>query len=141
MERKYCKNFIKNIIFVVMISCILNVVIWIAFHGIPIMGIPNIEEVESITIKYNNEQQKEIIKKEEIELLVKSSNILNYKILGKKEGQPVISMIYHLKNGKDVMIEANYTTVWWKGKSYEIKEKDMFINIITVLFSMLTFNF
>ncbi len=134
MERKYCKNFIKNIIFVVMISCILNVVIWIAFHGIPIMGIPNIEEVESITIKYNNEQQKEIIKKEEIELLVKSSNILNYKILGKKEGQPVISMIYHLKNGKDVMIEANYTTVWWKGKSYEIKEKDMFINIITVLF-------
>ena len=43
-------------------------------------------------------------------------------------------MIYHLKNGKDVMIEANYTTVWWKGKSYEIKEKDMFINIITVLF-------
>ena len=74
------------------------------------------------------------IKKEEIELLVKSSNILNYKILGKKEGQPVISMIYHLKNGKDVMIEANYTTVWWKGKSYEIKEKDMFINIITVLF-------
>ncbi|MCI9354879.1 MAG: hypothetical protein HFE58_08815 [Firmicutes bacterium] len=134
MERKYCKNFIKNIIFVVMISCILNVVIWIAFHGIPIMGIPNIEEVESITIKYNNVQQKEIIKKEEIELLVKSSNILNYKILGKKEGQPVISMIYHLKNGKDVMIEANYTTVWWKGKSYEIKEKDMFINIITVLF-------
>ncbi len=117
-----------------MISCILNVVIWIAFHGIPIMGIPNIEEVESITIKYNNVQQKEIIKKEEIELLVKSSNILNYKILGKKEGQPVISMIYHLKNGKDVMIEANYTTVWWKGKSYEIKEKDMFINIITVLF-------
>ncbi len=134
MEQKYCKNFIKNIIFVVMISCILNVVIWIAFHGIPIMGIPNIKEVESITIKYNNEQQKEIIKKEEIELLVKSSNILNYKILGKKEGQPVISMIYHLKNGKDVMIEANYTTVWWKGKSYEIKEKDMFINIITVLF-------
>ncbi len=134
MRRKYCKNFIKNIIFVVMISCILNVVIWIAFHGIPIMGIPNIEEVESITIKYNNVQQKEIIKKEEIELLVKSSNILNYKILGKKEGQPVISMIYHLKNGKDVMIEANYTTVWWKGKSYEIKEKDMFINIITVLF-------
>ena len=134
MEQKYCKNFIKNIIFVVMISCILNVVICIAFHGIPIMGIPNIKEVESITIKYNNEQQKEIIKKEEIELLVKSSNILNYKILGKKEGQPVISMIYHLKNGKDVMIEANYTTVWWKGKSYEIKEKDMFINIITVLF-------
>ena len=134
MEQKYFNNFIKNIIFVVMISCILNVVIWIAFHGIPIMGIPNIEEVESITIKYNNVQQKEIIKKEEIELLVKSSNILNYKILGKKEGQPVISMIYHLKNGKDVMIEANYTTVWWKGKSYEIKEKDMFINIITVLF-------
>ena len=134
MEQKYCKNFIKNIIFVVMISCILNVVIWIAFHGIPIMGIPNIEEVESITIKYNNVQQKEIIKKEEIELLVKSSNILNYKILGKKEEKPVISMIYHLKNGKDVMIEANYTTVWWKGKSYEIKEKDMFINIITVLF-------
>ncbi|NDO47428.1 hypothetical protein [Clostridium sp. MD294] len=134
MERKYCKNFIKNIIFVVIISCVLNVVIWIAFHGIPVVGIPNIEEVESITIKYNNVQQKEIIKKEEIELLVKSSNILNYKILGKKEGQPVISVIYHLKNGKDVMIEANYTTVWWKGKSYEIKEKDMFINIITALF-------
>lgn len=136
MKQKSYKFFSKYTMFIIVVSCVLNGIIWIGFHGIPIIGIPKVEEVESITIYYNDVKQQEIVEKEKIELLIKASNLLNYKFLGKikEKEQPIICVIYHLKSGKDVMIEANYTTVWWKGKSYEIKEKDMFINIITALF-------
>ena len=43
-------------------------------------------------------------------------------------------MTYHLKNGNDVMIKANNTTVWRNEKLYEIKQKDIFVNIVEGIF-------
>lgn len=133
MKQKY---FLKNVILVVLISCVLNTILWIAFHGVPIMSMMKAEEVESITISYCDVQQKEIVEKEEIKLLVKARNLLNYKFFGKIEEkqQPSICVIYHLKNGSDVMLEANNTTVWENKKSHEIKQKEVFVNIVKGLF-------
>ena len=39
-----------------------------------------------------------------------------------------------MKNGNDINIEANNTTVWWHGKPHSIKEKNSFVNIIQGLF-------
>jgi len=52
----------------------------------------------------------------------------------KEEEQPIICMTYHLKNGNDVMIKANNTTVWRNEKLYEIKQKDIFVNIVEGIF-------
>lgn len=136
MKQKRWKDFLRNTMFIIIISCVLNTIIWIAFHGIPIRNIPKAGEVTSITISYHNTQKKEITKREKIELLIKASNLLNYKFLGKVEEkeQPIICVIYHLKNGNDIIVEANNTVVWRNEKSYEIKQKNVFVNIIGGLF-------
>jgi len=88
MKQKSYKFFSKYTIFIIVVSCVLNGIIWIVFHGIPIVGIPKVEEVESITIYYNDVQQQEIVEKEKIELLIKASNLLNYKF-----GRPRLPLI------------------------------------------------
>ncbi len=50
------------------------------------------------------------------------------------EGSPIISITYHMKNGNDINIEANNTTMWWHGKPHTIKEKNVFVDIIQGLF-------
>ena len=133
-QKKTLKFFLWNTLCVILLSCIINSIIWIALHGIPIIGLPKIESVKSVTIVYNATQKIEIIDNENIALLIKSANLLNYKIKGKMEGSPIISITYHMKNGNDINIEANNTTMWWHGKPHTIKEKNVFVDIIQGLF-------
>ena len=39
-----------------------------------------------------------------------------------------------LKDGTDKTISANNTTVWWNGKTYVIKDKEMFVNLTEGIF-------
>ena len=90
--------------------------------------------MESVTIFYGEEKERNIAESEDIDLLVKACNLLNYQLWGEKKGDPELTVVYHLKNGEDVKVEANGTTVWWRGKAYAIKEKDTFVNILQGLF-------
>ena len=49
-EKKGWKFVLWNTLFVIIVSCVLNVVIWILFHGIPLIGLPKKEDVKSVTI-------------------------------------------------------------------------------------------
>ena len=128
------KFFSWNTLWVILISCIVNASVWIGFHGIPLTGLPRKEAVESITLLYNGTEERTVTDKEKVELLVKSANLLNYQLGGETKGSPVITITYFLKNGKSVSIEANATTVWWKGKAYALKETEVFVNVIQGLF-------
>ncbi len=55
-------------------------------------------------------------------------------MLTSNKERPIIVITYHLEDGTDETISANNTTVWWKDKSYVIKEKDIFVNIVKGLF-------
>lgn len=55
-------------------------------------------------------------------------------MLTSNKERPIIVITYHLEDGTDERISANNTTVWWKDKSYVIKEKDIFVNIVKGLF-------
>ena len=133
-EKRTWKFFSWYTFSVVIVSCILNAAIWIALHGIPLTGLPERKDVESVTIVRNGTEEREITDDEDVELLVKAANLLNYRFWGKKEGNSVIVVTYHLKSGADVTIEANSTTMWWKGKTHALKETDIFVNIIQGLF-------
>lgn len=39
-----------------------------------------------------------------------------------------------LKDGTDKIISANNTTVWWNGKTYVTKDKEMFVNLTEEIF-------
>ena len=134
-QQKMTRKFILwNTVCVIIITCIVNAVIWILFHGIPLIGLPKKENVKSVTIIYNETQKREITDNETIELLVKSANLLNYQLWGQTEDSPIIDIIYHLKDGEDIKISANNNTMWWHGKSHTIKETNTFVNIMQGMF-------
>ena len=133
-EKKAWKFFSWTTLFVILASCVLNTVIWFTFHGIPLWGLPQKAEIESVTIVCNGIEKRMITEADKIELLVKSANLLNYQLFGEKGGNPILVVTYHLKNGDNVNLEANGTTVWWHGKAYVIKEVETYVNIIQGLF-------
>ena len=61
-EKKKWKFVLWNTLFVIIVSCVLNIVIWILFHGIPLIGLPKKEDVKSVTIIYNEIQKLQIMK-------------------------------------------------------------------------------
>ena len=118
----------------VLVVCGLNTIIMIKFHGVPLVGLPQAEDVKSISVTQNSSQERDITTEEDIELLVNAANLLNYRLLGETEGSPIITVTYHLKDGDDVTIKANNTSMWWHGKSHPIKKTDVFINIVQGLY-------
>ena len=134
-EKRVWKFFSWNTLVVLVLSCVLNTFVWIAFHGVPVTKIPKKENIKMITITYNSTEKIEIADEANIELLVKSAGLLNHQLFGKKEeGTPVVTLTYETKNGETTTIEANGTTVWQNGKPHSLKEKDSFVNIIEGLF-------
>ncbi len=132
-EKKTWKFFSWGTLWLVIVSCVLNGAIWIGFHGFPLTGVPEKEEVQSVTILYG-EEERTVTGSEDIQLLVNACNLLSYRLLGKGEGEPAITVVYHLKDGGDVKAQANGSTVWWRGKAHAIKQEDLFVNILEGLF-------
>ncbi|MCI8726193.1 MAG: hypothetical protein HFG66_08785 [Hungatella sp.] len=123
-----------NILWSVIITCTLSTILWIGFHGVPLAGLPKKEEVQSITVLCEGAGQREITDDANIELLIKAANLLNYRIGGETDKNPIITVTYHLANGEDITLKANGTTMWWHGKSHSLKEENVFVNIIRGLF-------
>lgn len=132
--KKPAKFFSWMTLWTIVIACVLNGGTWIAFHGVPLIGLPENEEVKSIVLIHSTLGEREVSDEKDISLLVNAANLLNYRFSGETEGEPIIKVIYHLKDGKDITIQANRTTMWWHGKSHPIKETKTFINIIEGLF-------
>lgn len=133
-EITHRKFFSLNTLCIAVVVCVLNAIIWITFHGVPLVGLPQAEDVKSISVTKNSSQEREVTTQEDIKLLVNAAKLLNYRLLGGTEGSPIITVTYHLKDGDDVTIKANNTSMWWHGKSHPIKETDMFINIVQGLY-------
>ena len=133
-EKKHWKFFSWKTLGTVVVIVVIQTIIWVAFHGVPLIGLPQAEDVKSISITQNSSQEREIKTREEIELMINATNLLNYRIFGKKEGSPVMTVTFHLKDGKDVTMKANNTSMWWHGKSHPIKDKSLFINVVDGIF-------
>lgn len=133
-EKKHWKFFSWKTLETIVVVLVIQTIIWVAFHGIPLIGLPQAEDVKSISITQNSSQEREIKTREEIELMINATNLLNYRIFGKKEGSPVMTVTFHLKDGKDVTMKANNTSMWWHGKVHPIKDTSLFINVVDGIF-------
>lgn len=133
-EKKHWKFFSWKTLETIVVVLVIQTIIWVAFHGIPLIGLPQVEDVKSISITQNSSQEREIKTREEIELMINATNLLNYRIFGKKEGSPVMTVTFHLKDGDEVTIRANNTSVWWHGKVHSIKDTSLFINVVDGIF-------
>ena len=133
-EKKHWKFFSWKTLGTIVFILVIQTIIWVAFHGIPLIGLPQAEDVKSISITQNSSQEREIKTREEIELMINATNLLNYRIFGKKEGSPVMTVTFHLKDGEDVTMKANNTSMWWHGKVHPIKDTSLFINVVDGIF-------
>ena len=134
---KIVKGILRFLIEVIVIT-VLIVGIHIFMNGMYLLGLPDLEDIQSVSISYPSvtDDVKEISSYEDIESALKLTGFLKYDLFKKatSEESPLITITYHLKDGTDKTISANNTTVWWNNKPYAIKDKEMFINITEGIF-------
>ena len=126
----------------VIVSVLITAGVWIGFYGVPLLGLPKAEDVQSVELVSLNNSSVTVLDgnsvtitdTENVELLVKAANLLNYKLGTPDTTDPELTVIYTLKNGEVRVISANRTTMWWKGKAHPLKEPDVFCNIVENLF-------
>lgn len=137
VKRKYftkAAGFLLKI-FIGMLIC---AVLYLCVYGMALIGIPEAEEVERITISYSEfpDEVRELTEKEDLEMVIQLSDFLNYSLLGEdaSDSPPIVTVTYFLKNGDTVTVSANRTSVWWKGKVHALKQEDLFVNLTEGIF-------
>lgn len=137
MKRKSLRKII-GFLLTVLGGVLISVVIYLSFHGMFLIGIPEVDNVERVILSYPEkaDETAEFTEKEDIELAVQISGFLHYSFFGDAdpESRPLITVTYVLENGRTVSVSADRDTVWWKGKAYPLKQKDMFVNLTEGLF-------
>ncbi len=110
----------------------------IGSEGMYLIGIPDAEEVQRVTITYPTvtDEGKVLTDEEEIELAVSLSGFLKYELFSEADadGEPLVTVTYDMASGETVTVSANRDTVWWKGEAHAIKEEETFINVTEALF-------
>ena len=118
----------------VVLAVLISAGVWIGFYGVPLLGLPKTEEVESAKLIWMDEDPIVVTETEQLELLVKAANLLNYKFGASNAETLELTVRYTLKNGEVRELSASRTTVWWKGKTHPLKNPDVFYNVIEGLF-------
>ena len=135
--KKTVKGTIRLLIVIVAVT-VLVVGIKILTDGMYLFGIPDLKDVQTVSISYPSvtEEVKEVSNQEEMELSLKLTGFLKYDLFEKADNdeEPLITITYHLKDETDKTISANNTTVWWNGKTYVIKDKEIFVNLTEGIF-------
>lgn len=134
---KKAVKFLARLLLEVVIVTVLVVGIRVLTGGMWLFGLPNLKDIQSVSISYPNvtEEVKEISSSEDIELALKLTGFLKYNLFEQTDDdEPLMTFTYHLKDGKEKTISANDHTVWWEGKSYSIKDKETFINLAEGIF-------
>lgn len=132
------KNFCKQYLLPVALSVVLTSLGFFFLHGIPLLGLPQAENVSYAEISDPglSDKPKRVEASDKIEQAVNVANLLNFQLGAPAKEPPVITMTYHLKNGKVLVLSANKTTVYWKDRAYSIKGDNgsTFVNIVEGLF-------
>lgn len=134
---KYIKGTL-NFLLQILVSTVLVVCINIGMNGMYLIGIPQIGNVEKVTISYPEatDGMKEISDEEHLELAVKLSGFLRYSLFQEADvdKSPLITITYYTCDGRTVSVSANRETVWWKGKAHALKDDEIFINMTEGIF-------
>ena len=123
---------------IIALVTLLTVSIQLFTQGMWLWGLPSLDEVQSVSLSYPSvtDTVKEVSEPEDMELALKLTGFLKYDLFEKADtnDEPLISITYHRTDGTEQTVSANRTTVWWQGKAYALKEKDMFVNLTEGLF-------
>ena len=118
----------------VVLSVLIASAVWIGRYGVPLLGRPKAEDVQSVTLVSLDSGSVTVTDTENVELLVKAANLLNYKLGAPDTTDPELTVTYTLKNGEVRVLSASRTTMWWKGRAHPLRQPEVFCNIVDGLF-------
>mgnify|MGYP001247054477 FL=1 len=118
----------------VVLSVLIASAVWIGQYGVPLLGLPKAEDVQSVTLVSLDSGSVTVTDTENVELLVKAANLLNYKLGAPDTTDPELTVTYTLKNGEVRVLSASRTTMWWKGRAHPLRQPEVFCNIVDGLF-------
>ena len=114
----------------VVLSVLIASAVWIGRYGVPLLGLPKAEDVQSVTLVSLDSGSVTVTDTENVELLVKAANLLNYKLGAPDTTDPELTVTYTLKNGEVRVLSASRTTMWWKGRAHPLRQPEEFCNIV-----------
>lgn len=134
MMKEKTRRFLQDALKSLLLTLVLCTVEWYFLHGVPLIGLPEAEDVQSVTLICEDGRSRVVTDAEDVDLLVKAANLLNYRFGTAEEEQPKLTAVYELKDGGSCVLQAGQTTVWWKGKAHPLKQKRVFYNVAEGLF-------
>ncbi len=121
----------------ILLTTVIVTVIGVLWQGVRPFGAPSVEDVERVEVAYPavTDEIKEPAG-ERLKTAVNLMGCLRYDLLkGAEEGdEPLITITYYMKDGKEATVSASRKTVWWKGRAHALKEEDLFVNLAEGLF-------
>lgn len=134
---KVDKSTIIRTAIAVVLTCIVVTMVFFATKGVPIWGAPRAEDVQSVTVKMEDDGvYAEFTDLEKIKLAVNLINTLNYQPFTppSETTGPDVTITYTLKDGRELTAAANWITGWWNGKPHALKRPDVFVNLAKGVF-------
>ena len=128
----------NHFLIVGIISAVIVAIGFGLMNGIPLLNIPEVEEISYVEITDNklDVHSRRLTEIEDVETALNLTNFLTY-LPGKSDGRElVIEMELHLKDGSLIVISANEETAIMNGKEYRLKGDHgiAFINLTEGIF-------
>lgn len=120
------KIIFKKFLYYIIPMTVSGIIITIGYFfmsGIPLHGVPKIEDVSYVEISDTrlDINERKFTEIEDIEKAINLTNFLSYKLGTPEQKEPVIEFVFHLKNGESFTIGSNEKTVYCNGKLYSLK--------------------
>lgn len=126
----------KKIIELVAIILAVGMIVLIV-EGVPLRSRPDLEKIEKVQVMHIDypDEVKEYSDPKNIKHAEALPGCLKYSLFKKaKDGKPIVTIKYIMKDGSECTISANEETVWWGGKTYAIQEEGLFVDLSTSVF-------
>ena len=122
----------------VILTSLLIVGLYIVIKGMPLMHVPDTEAIAYVEITNHrlNVTSKKFVEGEDIEMSRNLANLLLHKLGKAEKNQPIIEIVYHLKNGESMVLSTDEDTVFFNGHYYHLKDDNgkLFIKIVEGVF-------
>ena len=111
----------------------------IVINGMPLFGVPALDDIQSVQISYPAAADSgiETSSREDVELAQNLTSFLYYApfALVDSEEEPAITITYFFRGGVQKTVAASDTTVWWNGKAHRLKHPGRFVKMAEGVFS------
>lgn len=132
----FWKSAARLLLQIVVITIIL-VGIDIVWRGMYLLGNPQPEQVQSVTVEnHATGEIASVTDPNKIETACHLFGFLRYRSFAHADPDavPLYTLTFQQKDGSACTVSANQTTVWWKGKAHLLDEAEIFCNLTEGLF-------